>query len=120
MNNMKTDHIEKLDQIIDNPKAHSTDERVNIVVRVLRDIAMQVSGHYNDIGLLKDMVQTIQKTIEQLDSKLFGDRNSEGIIYSLTAEVNAMKRSFDNFTKVLWAVILAVAVDIALRFFNII
>lgn len=117
---MKTEHIEKLDQIIDNPKAHTTDERVNIVVRVLRDIAMQVRGHYNDIGLLKDMVQTIQKTIEQLDSKLFGDRNNEGIIYSLTAEVNAMKRSFDNFTKILWAVILAVVVDIALRFFNII
>ena len=117
---MKTDHIEKLDQIIDNPKAHSTDERVNIIIRVVRDIAMQVRGHYNDIGLLKDMVQTIQRTIEQLDSKLFGDRNSEGIIYSLTAEVNAMKRSFDNFTKVLWAVILAVVVDIALRFFNII
>lgn len=117
---MKTDHIEKLDQIIDNPKAHSTDERVNIIVRVVRDIAMQVRGHYNDIGLLKDMVQTIQKTIEQLDSKLFGDRNSEGIIYSLTAEVNAMKRSFDNFTKVLWAVIIAVVVDIAFRFFNII
>lgn len=117
---MKTEHIEKLDAIIDNPKSHTTDERVNIVVRVLRDIAMQVRGHYNDIGLLKDMVSTIQKTIEQLDSKLFGDRNSEGIIYSLTAEVNAMKRSFDNFTKVLWAVILAVVVDIALRFFNII
>ena len=117
---MKTDHIEKLDQIIDNPKAHSTDERVNIIVRVVRDIAMQVRGHYNDIGLLKDMVQTIQKTIEQLDSKLFGDRNSEGVIYALTTEVNAMKRSFDNFTKIGWAVILAVVVDIALRFFNII
>ena len=117
---MKTDHIEKLDQIIDNPKAHSTDERVNIIVRVVRDIAMQVRGHYNDIGLLKDMVQTIQKTIEQLDSKLFGDRNSEGIIYSLTAEVNSMKRSFDNFTRIMWALIGAVVVDIALRFFNII
>lgn len=117
---MKTDHIEKLDQIIDNPKAHSTDERVNIIVRVVRDIAMQVRGHYNDIGLLKDMVQTIQKTIEQLDSKLFGDRNSEGVIYTLTTEVNSMKKSFDNFTKVGWAVILAVVVDIALRFFNII
>lgn len=117
---MKLDHIEKLDQIIDNPHQHNTEEKVNIIIRVVRDIAMQVRGHYNDIGLLKDMVQTIQKTIEQLDSKLFGDRNSEGVIYSLTAEVNAMKKSFDNFTKVLWAVILAVAVDIALRFFNII
>lgn len=117
---MKTEHIEKLDQIIDNPKAHTTDEKVNIVVRVLRDIAMQVRGHYNDIGLLKDMVSAIQKTIEALDSKLFGDRNNEGIIYSLTAEVNAMKRSFDNFTKILWAVIGAVVIDIALRFFNII
>ena len=117
---MKTDHIEKLDEIIDNPKSHSTDERVNIIVRVVRDIAMQVRGHYNDIGLLKEMVGAIQKTIEALDSKLFGDRDSEGIIYALTAEVNSMKRSFDNFTKVLWAVILAVVVDIALRFFNII
>lgn len=117
---MKTDHIEKLDQIIDNPKTHSTDERVNIIVRVVRDIAMQVRGHYNDIGLLKDMVSTIQKTIEQLDSKLFGDRNSEGVIYTLTTEVNSMKKSFDNFTKIGWAVILAVVVDIALRFFNII
>lgn len=117
---MKTDHIEKLDQIIDNPKDHSTEERVNIIVRVVRDIAMQVRGHYNDIGLLKDMVSTIQKTIEQLDSKLFGDRNSEGIIYSLTAEVNAMKRSFDNFTRIMWLLIGAVVVDVVLRFFNII
>ena len=117
---MKTEHIEKLDAIIDNPKSHTTDEKVNIVVRVLRDIAMQVRGHYNDIGLLKEMVGTIQKTIEQLDSKLFGDRNSEGIIYALTAEVNSMKRSFDNFTRIMWALIGAVVVDIALRFFNII
>jgi hypothetical protein len=117
---MKNDHIEKLDEIIDNPKSHSTDERVNIIVRVVRDIAMQVRGHYNDIGLLKNMVEGIKKTIDQLDSKLFGDRDSEGIIYALTAEVNSMKRSFDNFTKVLWAVMLAVVVDIALRFFNII
>ena len=114
------EHITKLDQIIDNPKLHNTEEKLNIVIRVVRDIAIQVRGHYNDIGLLKDMVSTIQKTIEQLDSKLFGDRNSEGIIYSLTAEVNAMKRSFDNFTRIMWALIGAVVVDIALRFFNII
>jgi hypothetical protein len=120
MNDMKTDHIERLDQIIDNPKEHSTEERVNIVVRVLRDIALQVRGHYNDIGLLKSMVENIKNTIDGLDSKLFGDRDSEGIIYALTAEVNSMKRSFDNFAKVLWAVIVAVVIDIALRFFNII
>jgi hypothetical protein len=120
MNDMKTDHIERLDQIIDNPALHNTEERVNIVVRVLRDIAMQVRGHYNDIGLLKGMVENIKNTIDGLDSKLFGDRDSEGIIYALTAEVNDMKRSFDNFTKVLWTVILAVVIDMTLRFFNII
>jgi hypothetical protein len=120
MSDIRKDHIERLDQIIDNPKLHNTEERVNIVVRVLRDIAMQVRGHYNDIGLLKEMVGTIQKTIEALDSKLFGDRNSEGIIYALTAEVNSMKRSFDNFTRIMWLLIGAVVVDIALRFFNII
>jgi hypothetical protein len=120
MNDMKTEHIDRLDQIIDNPSLHSTEERVNIVVRVLRDIAMQVRGHYNDIGSLKNMVEGIQKTIEQLDSKLFGDRNSEGIIYALTAEVNSMKRSFDNFARIMWLLIGAVTIDIALRFFNII
>jgi hypothetical protein len=31
-----------------------------------------------------------------------------------------MKRSFDNFTKLLWAMIGAVTIDIALRFFNVI
>jgi hypothetical protein len=55
-----------------------------------------------------------------LDSKLFGDRDSEGIIYTLTAEVNDMKRSFDNFTRIMWLLVGAVVVDIALRFFNII
>ena len=117
---MKTDHIEKLDQIIDNPNQHNTEERISIIVRVVRDIAMQVRGHYNDIGLLKNMVENIKTTIDGLDSKLFGDRNSEGIIYTLTTEVNEMKRSFDNFTKIGWAVIGAVIIDIALRFFNII
>jgi hypothetical protein len=117
---MKTEHIDRLDQIIDNPALHSTEERVNIVVRVLRDIAVQVRGHYNDIALLKNMIENIKNTIEGLDSKLFGDRNNEGIIYALTSEVNDMKKSFDNFTKVLWTVMLAVVIDIVLRFFNII
>ena len=117
---MKIEHIQKLDEIIDNPKSHTTDERVNIVVRVLRDIAMQVRGHYNDIGLLKDMIHTMQKTIETLDSKLFGDRDKEGVIYHLTAEVKDMKNSFNGLMRVLWGVLGAVVVDIALRFFNII
>ena len=120
MNDMKTDHIERLDQIIDNPALHNTEERVNIVVRVLRDIAMQVRGHYNDIGLLKGMVENIKNTIDGLDSKLFGDRDSEGIIYALTSEVNSMKRSFDNFARIMWLLIGAVTIDITLRFFNII
>lgn len=117
---MKVEHIQKLDEIIDNPTMHTTEEKLNIVIRVVRDISIQVRGHYTDINMLRGIVEKVQNTIEQLDNKLFGDRNSEGIIYALTAEVNSMKKSFNNFTKVLWAVILAVAVDIALRFFNII
>lgn len=120
MSDIRKDHIERLDQIIDNPSLHNTEERVNIIVRVLRDIAMQVRGHYNDIGLLKEMIHNMQRTIEALDSKLFGDRNNEGVIYALTSEVNSMKKSFNNFTRVLWGVLGAVMIDIALRFFNII
>ena len=117
---MKIDHIERLESIIDNPSGHNTEEKVNIVVRVLRDIAMQVRGHYNDIGLLKEMIATIQKTIDQLDGKLFGNKESEGTIYTLSTQVDMMKRSFDNFTKLLWGMIGAIAIDIVLRFFNII
>lgn len=117
---MKTDYLEKLDNISDNPNSYTIDEKVHIITRVVKDIGYQVRGHYNDIGLLRDMISTIQKTIETLDNKLFGDRNSEGIIYSLTAEVNSMKKSFDNFTKVGWAVIGAVIVHMVLSFFNII
>lgn len=117
---MKTEHIEKLDSIIDNPSQHNTEEKVNIVVRVLRDIAMQVRGHYNDIALLRNMIETIQKTLEGLDDKLFGNKESEGTIYALTTQVDMMKKSFDNFTKLLWAMIGAVTIDIALRFFNVI
>jgi len=117
---MKAEHIEKLDSIIDNPNQHNTEEKVNIVIRVVRDIALQVRGHYNDIALLRTMIETIQRTLESLDDKLFGNKESEGTIYTLKAQVDMMKRSFDNFTKVLWAVILAVVIDIVLRFFNII
>jgi hypothetical protein len=66
------------------------------------------------------MIKTIQDTLEGLDSKLFGNKDSEGTIYTLKSQVDMMKKSFDNFTKVLWAVILAVVIDIVLRFFNII
>jgi len=117
---MKIEHIEKLDSIIDNPSQHNTEEKVNIVVRVLRDIALQVRGHYNDIALLRGMIETIQRTLESLDDKLFGNKDSEGTIYTLTTQVDMMKRSFDNFTRLLWAMIGAVVIDIALRFFNII
>jgi hypothetical protein len=117
---MKLEHIEKLDAMIDNPSQHTTEEKVNIVVRVLRDIAMQVRGHYNDITLLRGMIETIQRTLESLDDKLFGNKDNEGTIYTLTTQVDMMKRSFDNFTKLLWAMIGAVTIDIALRFFNVI
>lgn len=117
---MKIEHIEKLDSIIDNPSHHNTEEKVNIVVRVLRDIAMQVRGHYNDIALLKGMIEAIQKTLESLDGKLFGNKDSEGTIYTLTTQVDMMKRSFDNFTKLLWGMIATVVIDILLRFFNVI
>jgi hypothetical protein len=117
---MKLEHIEKLDSMIDNPSQHTTEEKVNIVVRVLRDIALQVRGHYNDIALLRGMIETIQKTIESLDDKLFGNKDSEGTIYTLTTQVDMMKRSFDNFTKLLWGVLGAVVIDIVLRFFNLI
>jgi hypothetical protein len=117
---MKIEHIERLDSIIDNPSRHKTEEKVNIVARVLRDIAMQVRGHYNDIALLRTMIEAVQRTLESLDDKLFGNKESEGTIYTLKAQVDMMKRSFDNFTKVLWAVILAIVIDIVLRFFNII
>jgi hypothetical protein len=117
---MKLEHIEKLDSMIDNPSQHTTEEKVNIVVRVLRDIALQVRGHYNDIALLRGMIETIQRTLESLDDKLFGNKDNEGTIYTLKSQVDMMKKSFDNFTKVLWAVILAIVIDIVLRFFNII
>jgi hypothetical protein len=117
---MKIEHIEKLDSIIDNPSQHNTEEKLSIVIRVVRDIAMQVREHYNSIGLLRNMIETIQKTLEGLDDKLFGNKESEGTIYTLTTQVDMMKRSFDNFTKLLWGMIGAVTIDIALRFFNII
>jgi hypothetical protein len=117
---MKVEHIEKLDSIIDNPSHHNTEEKVNIVIRVVRDIALQVRGHYNDIAMLKSMIETIQKTLESLDGKLFGNKDSEGTIYTLTTQVDMMKRSFDNFTKLLWGMIGAITIDIVLRFFNVI
>jgi len=66
------------------------------------------------------MIETIQRTLESLDDKLFGNKDNEGTIYTLKSQVDMMKKSFDNFTKVLWAVILAIVIDIVLRFFNII
>jgi hypothetical protein len=117
---MKIFHIEKLDLIIDNPNQHNTEEKLSIVIRVVRDSAMQVREHYNSLGLLRDLIKTIQDTLEGLDSKLFGNKESEGTIYTLKAQVNMMKRSFDNFTKLLWVVLGTVAIDMIFRFFNII
>lgn len=114
------EHITKLDQIIDNPKLHNTEEKLNIVIRVVRDIAIQVRGHYTDINSLRTIVEKVQIIIEQLDSKLFGNRDNEGVIYALSTEVKEMKSSFDGLIKLLWSVLGAVVIDIALRFFNII
>lgn len=117
---MKMEHITKLDQIIDNPKLHNTEEKLNIVIRVVRDIAIQVRGHYTDINSLRTIVEKVQIIIEELDSKLFGNRDKEGVIYALATEVKDMKNSFDGLIKLLWGVLGAVVVDVVLRFFNII
>jgi hypothetical protein len=117
---MKLDVIQKLDEIIETPTRYTQEEKLNILAPVVRDIAMQVRGHYNDIALLKGAIETIQKTLENLDDKLFGNKDNEGTIYTLKSQVDMMKKSFDNFTKVLWAVIIAIVIQIVLRFFNII
>jgi len=84
---MKIEHIQKLDEIIDNPTMHTTEEKLNIVIRVVRDISIQVRGHYTDINMLRGIVEKVQNTIEQLDNKLFGDREKEGIVYNLSSSI---------------------------------
>lgn len=87
---MKIDYIEKLDQIIDNPKKYTQEEKLNILSRVMRDISMQVRGHYNDISVLRTIVEKVQMTIEELDNKLFGNREKEGIIYELSTSIKEL------------------------------
>ena len=87
---MKLDVIQKLDDIIESPTKYTQEEKLNILAPVVRDIAMQVRGHYNDIGLLKSVIENIKNTINQLDNKLFGDREKEGIIYELSASIKEL------------------------------
>jgi hypothetical protein len=37
--------------------------------------------------MLRGIVEKVQNTIEQLDNKLFGDREKEGIIYNLSSSI---------------------------------
>jgi|GEM_PF-5167036 len=87
---MKLDVTKKLDDIIESPTKYTQEEKLNILSRVVRDISMQVRGHYNDISLLRTIVEKVQKTIEELDNKLFGDREKEGIIYELSASIKEL------------------------------
>ena len=87
---MKLDVIQKLDDIIESPNKYTQEEKLNILSRVMRDISMQVRGHYTDISLLRTIVEKVQKTIEELDNKLFGDREKEGIIYELSASIKEL------------------------------
>jgi hypothetical protein len=87
---MKLDVIQKLDEIIDTPTKYTQEEKLNILAPVVRDIAMQVRGHYNDIGLLKSVIENIKNTINQLDNKLFGDKNKQGVIYELSASIKEL------------------------------
>ena len=87
---MKLDVIQKLDEIIESPTKYTQEEKLNILSRVVRDISMQVRGHYNDISLLRAIVEKVQITIEELDNKLFGNREKEGIIYELSASIKEL------------------------------
>jgi hypothetical protein len=87
---MKLDVIKKLDEIIETPTKYTQDEKLNILSRVVRDISIQVRGHYTDISLLRTIVEKVQTTIEELDNKLFGDREKEGIIYELSSSIKEL------------------------------
>lgn len=87
---MKLDVIQKLDDIIETPTKYTQEEKLNILAPVVRDIAMQVRGHYNDIGLLKSVIENIKNTINQLDNKLFGDKDKQGVIYELSASIKEL------------------------------
>ena len=87
---MKLDVIQKLDDIIESPNKYTQEEKLNILSRVMRDISMQVRGHYTDISLLRTIVEKVQITIEELDNKLFGNREKEGIIYELSASIKEL------------------------------
>ena len=87
---MKLDVIQKLDEIIEAPTKYTQEEKLNILSRVVRDISMQVRGHYTDISLLRTIVEKVQVTIEELDNKLFGDRDKEGIIYELSSSIKEL------------------------------
>jgi hypothetical protein len=117
---MNSELLEKLNNIIDNPNLHTAEEKVAIIIRIIKEIANQVSGHHTDIESLRDVVRKIQITLESLDNKLFGDRNSEGVIYQLSSEISNMKKSFESLIRILYGVAGAVVIDIVLRFFNVI
>jgi hypothetical protein len=117
---MKQELLERLDDIIDNPSKHNSDEKVNVIIRIVKEIAGQVRGHHTDIDSLREIVRKVQITLESLDNKLFGDRNSEGVIYNLSSEVKNMKNSFENLIRILYGVLGAIIIDIILRFFNVI
>jgi hypothetical protein len=87
---MKLDVIQKLDEIIEAPTRYTQEEKLNILSRVVRDISVQVRGHYTDISLLRAIVEKVQATIEELDNKLFGDREKEGIIYELSSSIKEL------------------------------
>jgi hypothetical protein len=87
---MKLDVIQKLDEIIEAPTKYTQEEKLNILSRVVRDISIQVRGHYTDISLLRTIVEKVQTTIEELDNKLFGNREKEGIIYELSASIKEL------------------------------
>lgn len=87
---MKLDVIQKLDDIIESPNKYTQEEKLNILSRVMRDISMQVRGHYTDISLLRTIVEKVQITIEELDNKLFGNREKEGIVYELSASIKEL------------------------------
>ena len=109
-----------LDNMIDDPAKHTIDERVAIISRAIRIIAAQVQGHYNDIGLLKASVDELKKMVTSVDNKLFGDMDSPGVIYELKTQISAVRDSLANFTRLLWAVLASIVIDIVLRYFNVV
>lgn len=95
---MSSSILSKLDSLIESPdKFSKTQERV-VIIHAIQESHKETSKVSEKVEENSKEIKAVRKSVKEIDDKLFGSKDGDGLIYSLDSSIKALNKMLTIFT----------------------